>query len=82
MKKVKCGKHATNKQKKQTKKKDSDLENKIIIIQFFDDEVVSEDDVEHPFDFNTLIKVPKKHDFALAKFKIRENNIVYFIVNI
>lgn len=35
--------------------------------------------MEKPFDFYALTEAPKKHDYVLVKFKIRDNNIVYYI---
>ncbi|KAG5885910.1 hypothetical protein JTB14_032928 [Gonioctena quinquepunctata] len=58
------------------KEKNSDSEDEEIVAPFSDDEVVSEDDVEQPSDFDALTEVPKKHDYVLVEFKIRENNIV------
>ncbi|KAG5869654.1 hypothetical protein JTB14_024693 [Gonioctena quinquepunctata] len=69
-------KQAKTKQKKRTKKQDSDSEDEEIVIPFSDDEVVREDDVEQSSDFDALTEVPKKHDYMLVEFKIRENNIV------
>ncbi|KAG5898198.1 hypothetical protein JTB14_005578 [Gonioctena quinquepunctata] len=72
-------KQAKTKQKKRTKKKHSDSEDEEIVIPFSDDEVVNEDDVEQPSYFDALTEVPKKHDYVLVEFKIRENNIVYYV---
>lgn len=67
-------KTSRNNTKKTNKEKDSHSEDEEIVIQFSDNETMNDSLLT-----DALNEVPMKHNYVLVEFKIRENNIFYYV---